>query len=136
MPLPLGTNVNLETTSASEYYKLWQNWKDHIFYSVSEAYVPSNDATQPSCNGTNCITVNGTEYAAVIMHSGMRFDWQTRNDPVNGDIDTKNDMMNYIEITYPVTDDGTGDFTLAVGSNDIAFCVTDTNPLTVVKCSL
>ena len=116
-----------------EGYTTWKNWKDHFFYAVSSYYAPVNaaDTVVPSCDGTNCIVVGGIEYAAVVLYAGSRTGAQVRNEPVAGDADTKNSIANYIEVSNPVGD-GTGDYTPT--GNDIAYCITDTNPLTVVSC--
>ena len=66
-----------------------------------------------------------------MLYAGSRTGAQVRNEPVAGDADTKNSIANYIEVSNPVGD-GTGDYTPT--GNDIAYCITDTNPLTVVSC--
>ena len=128
-----GPAVNLDTVAGVEGYTTWKNWKDHFFYAVSAYYAPSSsaDTGAPSCDGSNCIVVDGTEYAAVVLYSGSRTGVQIRNEPVAGDTDTKNALGNYIEVTNPAGD-GTGDYTPT--GNDIAYCITDTDPLTVVSC--
>lgn len=135
LPVPIsgGPNINLNTGSGTEGYALWKNWKDHFFYAVSAYYAPTNaaDTGAPSCDGTNCIVVNGIQYAAVILYSGSRTGVQTRNEPIAGDVDTKNNIGNYLEVINPAGD-GTGNYTPT--NNDIAFCITDTNPIAVVSC--
>jgi hypothetical protein len=115
-----------------EGYTTWKNWKDHFFYAVSGYYAPSSAPdTGAPCNATNCITVNGVRYAGVVLYAGSRIGAQVRNEPVAGDVDTKNSLVNYIEVINPIGD-GTGDYTPT--DNDIAFCIKDENPLTVVSC--
>ena len=128
-----GPPINLNTASGAEGYTLWKNWKDHVFYVVSAYYAPagSADSGAPSCDGTNCVISGGNEYAAVVLYSGSRTGAQVRNEPIAGDTDTKNLLANYIEVNNPVGN-GTGDYTPT--GNDIAFCITDTDPLTVVGC--
>ena len=132
-----GPNINLDTGDAAEGYMLWKNWKDHFFYSVSAYYAPAVAASgvAPQCigDGTNCITVGavGSEYAAVVLYSGSRTGAQTRNEPIAGDVNTKNNIGNYIEVNNPAGD-GTGNYTPT--NNDIAFCITDTDPFAVVSC--
>lgn len=128
-----GPPLNLNTASGAAGYTLWKNWKDHFFYAVSAYYAPDNsvDTGAPSCGGTNCIVSGGNEYAAVVLFAGSRTGAQLRNEPIAGDVDTKNSLANYIEVNNPVGD-GTGDYTPT--ANDVAFCVTDTDPLTVVSC--
>lgn len=134
-----GPNINLNTGSGSEGYALWKNWKDHFFYSVAAYYDPdiAVSGVAPQClnNGTNCITVGigaaATEYAGVVLYSGSRTGIQARNEPIAGDVNTKNNIGNYLEVNNPAGD-GTGDYTPI--NNDIAFCITDTNPFAVVSC--
>jgi hypothetical protein len=131
-------NLNTGAAPATESYLTWKNWKDHFFYAVSAYYAPASTADDgvPSCDGTNCIVVEGTEYAAVVLYSGSRTDAQVRNEPIAGDTDTKNTLANYLEVNNPIGN-GTGDYTPAANdpdSKDIAYCVTDTDPLTVVSC--
>ena len=72
------------------------------------------------------------QYAAVVLFAGRRQGLQLRNEPVAaGDTDTKNSLSSYIEVTNPIGD-GTGNYTPT--GNDIAFCITDTDPFTVVSC--
>lgn len=116
-----------------EGYTTWKNWKDHFFYAVSSYYAPdsSTDTGVPSCGATNCIEVGGIKYAAVVLSAGSRTGVQVRNEPIAGDTDTKNSLLSYIEVNNPIGD-GTGNYTPT--GNDIAYCITDTDPLTVVRC--
>ena len=125
-------DLDLQTAGA-EGRLTWKNWKDHFFYAVSSFYAPANvlDIVPPNCDGTNCIQVGGTEYAAVILYAGSRIGTQRRNEPIADGVDDKNTRLNYIEVNSPVGN-GTGDYTPT--ANDIAYCVTDTDPLTVVSC--
>jgi hypothetical protein len=128
-----GPAVNLNTGSGAEGYTSWKNWKDHFFYAVSAYYAPASsaDTPVPSCDGTNCISVGVNEYAAVVLYAGSRTGAQLRNEPIAGDADTKNSLANYIEVNNPIGD-GTGDYTPT--GDDIAYCITDTDPLTVIRC--
>ena len=126
-----GPPINLNTGAATEGYLTWKNWKDHFFYAVSEYHAPASADDTGSCNGTNCIVVGGIEYAAVVLYSGSRTGVQVRNEPIAGDTDTKNTLTNYLEVNNPIGN-GTGDYTPT--GEDIAFCITDLDPLTVVSC--
>lgn len=136
LTLMSGTNINLETTTNSEEYIMWKNWKDHFFYAVSDYYDPDNVAVAatapPHCDGTNCIIVGGVEYAGVVLFSGSRTGAQVRNEPIAGDSDTKNNLNNYLEL---VSLGGTGRGDHTPTGNDIVFCITDTDPFTVVNCN-
>ena len=113
---------------------LWQDWKDHFFYVVAEAYQPT--AGVPSACG-NCLTVNGSgQYAAIVFFAGPRLGAQTRTVPPI-DADTKNQIANYLESVnasnHPYTG-GAADFETqaATGSfNDSAFCIDSTMNVTV-----
>ena len=131
-PVP-PVSLNPDASPVPAGYTTWKNWKDHFFYAVSTLYAPSSDDDTglPGCDGTNCIVAGGTEYAAVVLYAGSRTGSQLRNEPVAGDPDTKNTIANYIEVNNPIGN-GTGDYTPT--ANDIAFCITDTDPLTVVSC--
>lgn len=129
-----GGNINLKPGANSEEYIMWNNWKDHFFYAVSDYYDPDNTGagSVPNCDGTNCIRINGAEYAGVVFFSGSRTGTQVRNDAKFGDVDTKNNITNYLElVSFSAT--GTSDHTPT--GNDLAFCITDTNPFTVISCN-
>ncbi len=136
--VPGGLDINLNTGIEAEGYMLWKNWKDHFFYVVSDYYAPTGaaDTGAPSCNGdgSNCLKVGPTEYAAVVIYAGSRVDIiNTRNEPLPlvGDIDTKKTLANYLEVINPIGN-GKGDYTPT--DNDIMFCIEDTNSLSVVSC--
>ncbi|ADL56322.1 hypothetical protein [Gallionella capsiferriformans] len=61
-------------------YPWWYNWKDHLFYGVSETYKPDNAATT-ACTSGHCVSVNGSgNYAAVVIFAGDRLAGQIRTD--------------------------------------------------------
>lgn len=132
-----GPNINLDTTIKAEGYMLWKNWKDHFFYAVSDYYAPTGavDTGVPSCNGdgSNCLSVGGTEYAAVVIYAGSRVGNSTRNEPLPlaSDVDTKKTLTNYLEVINPIGN-GKGNYTPT--DNDIMFCITDSDPMDVVPC--
>jgi hypothetical protein len=133
---PLGPNADLSTTTMSEDRVMWEHWKDHVFYAVSDAYdpkpLPLVPDPIPRCGP--CLKVNGLDYAAVVIYGNTRLAGQTREAPIAPmDIDTKNNYKNYIELTNADTA-GAGDFTPTKASNDILYCITDTEPLGVIPC--
>ena len=153
---PAGLNADLRT-AGSEDRVIWENRKDHYFYAVSNSYRPSGFPTvdtgnvlpvppgQPRCG--NCIQINGIQYAAVVIYSGKKIkDYpvagtdQTREAPIaaTDTIETKNNIINYIEekdiSALNTLNNGQGIYEKHVNSNDVMFCITDTEPLDVVPC--
>lgn len=137
--LALSNNINLSGDTGDdkgEYHDLWQNWKDHFFYAVSKYHNPDADEPGSSC-GTNCVKMNGNNYAGIVFFAGVKESAQQRYtrpfdtalaskaiDSVN--TDDKDDVVNYLnsgsEDNFPVysgstfvltlpADDGFGDFT-------------------------
>ena len=133
-----------------EYRKLWENWKDHIFYSLSRVYDPAfGGPGQSKCNpGVNdCITVNGVPRAAVVYFAGSRLNTQSRSAPPPvGDPDEKSNISNYLEngndTVFPGaagTEADAYNTTDPATSNDIMWCITNEAtggffPLQVVGC--
>jgi len=99
-----------------EDLKLWQHWKDHFFYAVSEDFSPTS--TNVTCTG-NCLTTIAGQHAAIIMYSGSRSAAQDRTGPVvigdpivADDPDDKSVISNYLstensdlDTVYDVNDD-------------------------------
>ena len=128
-----GAVVDLQTPGG-EYRGLWDNWKDHFFYVVSQGREPrsSGDA---AC-GSGCITVNGVQRAGLVVFGGFREAGQLRIEPVAGDPDTKRDVASYMENAnrneFPDAD-GDGAYSTA-GTNDIMYCLTATVPTVTSAC--
>lgn len=127
-----GATVDL-VTADSEYRMLWENWKDHFFYIVSQGYAPGS--TTATCSSANCITVNA-QRAAMVVYAGSRQAGQVRNGPVGGALDTKFNVANYMENgNETVFPDATGGGVyLTTGTNDVMFCLTTASPPDVVAC--
>lgn len=132
-----GATVDLQTAGA-EYRELWENWKDHFFYVVSNDYAP--DTTAAGC-GT-CITVGpgpgiGTQRAAAVIFGNTRQGTQDRNEPIFGvDPDTKYDAGNYLDnVNGTLFPDpaGSGNY-LTAATNDIMYCLTTDSPPAVLQC--
>ncbi len=78
------------TSSSTNCYSLlsnadiawYENWKDHLFYAVSNAYRPRATPNTPvaTCDTTNCIQVGGSamRYAGVVIFAGERNSSQSR----------------------------------------------------------
>jgi len=135
-------NINFNDNSGAdqgEFFDLWQNWKDHFFYAISNAHKP--DAVVAPC-AANCISVNGADYAGIVFFSGLKQAGQQRYAPpfdsalAADGIDDKDDVVNYLEngnaVLFP---DNVGNqvyFPAAPPSNDIMFCITPA--MTVNRC--
>lgn len=144
LPVNAGVTLASLSTDGSEYRNLWNNWKDHFFYTLSKRYAPaSSGESQCDATGSQCIKIapSNTKYAAAVIFSGLRLAAQNRSDKavVNAYLeDGKGDefvdeLTNKTgNRTYNYTDPQTNIL------NDIMYCVEDvpaTNPLTVVECS-
>jgi hypothetical protein len=124
--------ADCDTASVPEWdstkWRLWQNWKDHFFYAVADAFQPGA-AVPTSCG--SCLTVNGTgAWAAIVIFSNERLRslGQVRNAPPV-DPDTRNQINNYLEGrnagNHPYTG-GNADFETRAPDdtfNDIAYCI-------------
>ena len=59
-------------------YPWWNNWKDHLFYAISQRYRPGSNATI-ACDNDRCLHVNGSgNYAAVVIFANQKLSGQTR----------------------------------------------------------
>jgi len=147
-------NLNLITgcssiTSDDELSKLWQNWKDHLFYAVAEAHKPNANNITPVCDNSDvnlendCLTVNGNLYAAVVMfaNSPLPSGKQDNSQQVR-DIADKADITNYLEQTNATNTGGNGTYLQWDISddddetndiNDILYCIRG-NDLNVIDC--
>jgi len=125
-------NVNL-TDESLEHRKIINNWKDHFFYAASRDYALP-DVAYTGCVG-NCVSVGGTEYAAIIFFSASPYEYQSRNDS------DKPNIFNYLEngndVIFPDVG-GNGAYATTdpdpLISNDIMFCLTDNANPSVVAC--
>lgn len=108
-------------------YPWWNNWKDHLFYAVSQRFKPDGSATIP-CDSTHCLSVNSTaglyhNNAAVVIFAGKKLAGPTRAD--------KSVVADYLEgrnatnIANPHPS-GKEDYQLDATSatfNDIVYCI-------------
>ena len=114
------------------YYPWWTNWKDHLYYAVSNAFEP--DAGTSDCTTQPCLTVNGSgQYAAVVMFAGQALSGQTRNSTSD-----RLDISNYLEgrnLSNGSNSSGDSNYesgASSAGFNDILYCI---NPnLSVTPC--
>ena len=112
----------------SEQQALWQNWKDHFFYVVSQDYMinasPSVNLLSrcgpddPDDESGACITVNSIKNAAVVFYADSVTNGQSRNAPntIPPDSDEKNILDNYLEI-------GEIDNDYSLSAGDFAYCI-------------
>ncbi|MFW2405695.1 MAG: hypothetical protein ACN4GT_13070 [Gammaproteobacteria bacterium] len=117
---------------------LWSQWKDHLFYAVSDSFKP--DAPTPNACG-GCLSVDGTAtLAGIVLLAGRALDvlGQVR-DASPLDPDTRDDIRNYLEgrnaSNHPDTT-GTADYETATASssfNDVLVCIDD--DLSVFPCT-
>ncbi len=115
---------------------LWNNWKDHLFYAVANAYKPDATLPIPSCDNTNCLqftktnpttgAVTAEKCAAVVIFAGKRLANQNgRNAPPPiGDPDTKSDFRNYLEGDNATHGNGRyQQLSISDQFNDIVYCI-------------
>ncbi len=117
--------------SNSELRRLWNHWKDHLFYAVADAYQPRPAGwPTPSCSGgRRCITLNhaypdnaGRSYAAVLWFAGAALPAQDRS---------SGQVRAYLESDQPYRyQDTAADDTrsypsraLAADFNDVLYCL-------------
>lgn len=127
-------------SSNPEQLKLWENWKDHFFYAVAEAFKPSplsppgTQACSPLLN--NCYTVNGgttNKYSAIVFFARSALSTQSRTAPP--DPDAKANISNYLEDRNDDPNVGNNDYQTENASatfNDFLVCIDDS--LVVIPC--
>jgi type II secretory pathway pseudopilin PulG len=76
---PSGANAEPWTSNTLDPW--WNNWKDHLFYALSNDYRP-RVSTNQDCSGYPCLQINSsfTQYAAVVLLAGPRLSGQARTD--------------------------------------------------------
>jgi hypothetical protein len=131
-------------TADDELLKLWQNWKDHLFYAIADAHKPDASSSTPTCTTTNCLTVNGNLYAAIVMFANTPLPaGKQDNTQQTRDTPDKADITNYLEQTNATNTGGNGTYLQWDISddddetndiNDILYCL-DGNNLSVTYCS-
>lgn len=129
--------------AATEYRKLWDNWKDHFFYILSKPYEPDNTGEQ-TCSGSDCIKVNGAEYAGAVIFSGKRLLDAGGNDTLRSDKSVVTDYLEDGKATVFATEitnkTGSEDYNYTDPQtdtiNDIMYCINDhpivDDPLTLL----
>ncbi len=114
-------------------YPWWDNWKDHLFYAISQRFKPDNAVTG-ACDSDHCLSVNGnpSNNAAVVIFAGSKLSNQTRAN--------KSVVADYLEgrnATNIGSSHSNGNENYQVDAsatfNDIVYCIKDDQYLTVVK---
>jgi len=113
----------------------YSNWKDHLFYALSNRFRPDTGSPTLPCDPGSCVKVNGslTLNAAVVMFTGERLAGQMRD----SDSDRAN-ITNYLEgrnaSNHP--NSGYGDYQSGAPSatfNDLLYCISQ-DLLSVAPC--
>jgi hypothetical protein len=120
-------------------YPWWSNWKDHLFYALSDTYRPRLSNTG-SCFG-NCVWLrnNGHRYAAIVLFAGSALSGQDRASTSTSNTE-RGQLGRYLEglnlSSYP---NGGGDNEYEAGVptssfNDILYCIDTGSSLSVDEC--
>jgi len=116
----------------TRFMSMWNEWKESLFYVVSEAHQPDGPFEYtPSCDsGDICIYVKSQtpphyrKMAAIIIFAGEPLEGQSRDTPAK-----KGDMSNYLEGVNLISfmqNEGRGEFhqwDMSQGINDILYCI-------------
>ncbi|MGB5082483.1 MAG: hypothetical protein WBO23_17280, partial [Burkholderiales bacterium] len=105
----------------------YSNWKDHLFYALSQEFRPDTGSSTNSCSGSTCVKVNsGTRDAAIVMFAGERLAGQARDTPAD-----RANIANYLEganaANHP-NSGGNGNYQSSPASatfNDLLYCIRD-----------
>jgi hypothetical protein len=112
----------------------WNNWKDHLFYALSQEFQPTSNGGQ-SCGNwhAQCLSINNAgHYAAVVMFAGPRLS------ALNQTRANKSVITDYLETpngTNFTGASGNENYTTGVASstfNDVLYCIKE--DLSVIQC--
>lgn len=76
-----GANCPAPTQWAA-VYPWWDNWKDHLFYAISQRFHPDSSATPP-CDNAHCLSVNPGNpgnNAAIVIFANKKLSGKSRAD--------------------------------------------------------
>ena len=76
-----GANCPTPTQWAA-VYPWWDNWKDHLFYAISQRFHPDSSAT-PTCDSAHCLSVNPGNpgnNAAIVIFANKKLSGKSRTD--------------------------------------------------------
>lgn len=129
-----GTNCPVGWASI---YPWWNNWKDQLFYAISQKFKPENSSTN-ACDHDHCLHVNSAgNYAAVIAFANQKLSDQTRASSVTDS--QRGDASNYLEGRNASNianshSDGNENYQTGASSstfNDLIYCIKE--DLSVVR---
>jgi len=98
-----GTDLFGLCTGAAPYAPWWRNWRDHLFYAVSDEFAPSGDDDNTDCDPDSsdpCLRIDGSPriHAAIVFFAGRRLSGQGRaNNSGSGLSAAKGSISNYLE---------------------------------------
>jgi len=123
------------STELQRLYPWWDNWKDHLFYALSDEYRPRDSSTS-SCG--DCVEIDGSgNYAGVVMFAGSSLATKSRASTTTTNSE-RGVLSNYLEgrneSNHPNTG-GDGNYQTDPASatfNDVLYCI-KTN-LDVIEC--
>lgn len=117
----------------------WQNWKDHIFYAVSEDFAPNGASTNTNCGACVRVIAPGPdpEYAGIVFFAGKRLAAQDRRNNFSSSNSTaKGQIDNYLESENATASTNVmGIYRTGAESsvfNDVLYCINEN--LTVIQC--
>lgn len=94
-----------------------EKWKDHLFYAVASDFQPANAAAGTCQSSNSCLSVNGRNYAAVVLFAGDPLSSQKRLE-----LSDKSNVANYLEGVNATSISGNGSQFVAAG-NDLMVCL-------------
>lgn len=132
LTLPIAGLVNIDLTDANGVHRrIIENWKDHFFLATSLDYSVSGTGV-PSCG--DCISIGGTDYAAIIFFGNSPILAQQRTDATKLLVSSYLENNNAADFT-DLTGDAVYETAAAMpDSNDIMYCLTNAATPTVVAC--
>ncbi len=129
------------STELELLYPWWDNWKDHLFYALSDEYRP-REASTNSCWGWggDCVNINGSgRYAAIVLFAGSALSGQNRASTTTTNSE-RGVLSNYLEgrneSNYP-NNGGNDNYQTETDSsmfNDVLYCIETS--LNVNECPL
>ncbi len=113
----------------------YSNWKDHLFYALSDKFRPDSGSPTLPCDNGSCVQVNGsgTLNAAVVIFAGERLAALNQVRDTNAD---RANIANYLEGPNATNSGGNSNYQSGAASatfNDLLYCIRP-DLLSVVLC--